>query len=290
MASMGRTRTGKKRRDEGVSQRSATKFELAQTPGPRTRTRDASFEYECLNLFYEILAEAGLPKTRLLEVSKRALAGVKRSRRSWNAEDLAFFQRLPHVVTLWHLLTGYVDSEYVYSPARPRKLKLSAPRPQPSLYSLIRRVYPSENPADVFKTLRRVGAVRRSGNFWLPTARTLVYKNAEVARLGILNELRNFLRTAKTNLTQREKLLQRSVFNPAVPTRQLQTLNAREKADGEQFLILRDGDLTSEQQAARPGESVSGIGIGIYAYRDTCFTAAPSDAPRGSGGTKKRTR
>jgi hypothetical protein len=132
--------------------------------------------------------------------------------------------------------------------------------------------------------------VRRSGEFWLPTGRTLVFKRAEVARLGILNEIRNFLRTAKTNLTQREKLLQRSVFNPAVPTRQLHTINAREKADADQFLILRDADLTAEQQAARAGESVTGIGIGTYAYRDTPFMTAPFDTRQGSDRKKKKKR
>jgi hypothetical protein len=192
------------------------------------------------------------------------------------------------VLSLWHLLTEYVDSEYVNSQAHPRKLKLSAPGSEPSLSNLIRRVFPDENPADVLKTLRRVGAVRRSGEFWLPTGRTLVFKKAHVARLGILNEIRNFLRTARTNLTSREKLLQRSVFNPAVPTRQLQIVNAREKEDAVQFLILRDAELTAEQEAARPGEPVSGIGIGTYAYRDTPLITRASGLRRGLGRKKKK--
>jgi hypothetical protein len=283
---MGRTPKRIKRRNRSASQGYAAKVEpRAKRPTPAD---DCSFEYECLSLFYEILSKAGLPKARLLEVSQGALAHIKNSRKSWDAGALAYFQRLPHILSLWHLLTEYVDSEYVHSTARPRKLKLSAPEQQPSLFGLIRRVLPNENPADVFETLRRVGAVRRSGQFWLPTGRTLVFKSAEVARLGILNEIRNFLRTAKTNLTRREKLLQRSVFNPAVPVRQLRTLNAREKTDADQFLILRDADLTAEQQRARTGEPVSGIGIGTYAYRDT--PSVMTLLPKRRGSERKKTK
>lgn len=287
---MGRTPKRIKRRNRGASQGHAAKVEpRARQPTP---SDDCSFEYECLSLFYEILSKAGLPRARLRQVSKAALAPIKKSRKSWDAGALAYFQRLPHILSLWHLLTEYVDSEYVHSAARPRKLKLSAPRPQPSLFGLIRRVFPNENPANVFETLRRVGAVRPSGQFWLPTGRTLVFKSAEVARLGILNEIRNFLRTANWNLTRRQKLLQRSVFNPAVPVRQLQTLNAREKADADQFLILRDADLTAEQQRTRTGEPVSGIGIGTYAYRDTSPITAMNATRPGSKRmkTKKRVR
>ena len=288
--SRGRTIKRAQQRNRRASQGYATKFNTADVPQRRSKAHDASFESECLRLFYEILTEAGLPKARLLDVSLSALARIKDTRRSWNASDLSYFQRLPHVVSLWHLLTEYVDAEYVHSAARPRKLKLSAPGNEPSLFNLIRRVFPTENPADVFKTLRRVGAVRRSGAFWVPTARTLVFKKPQVARLGILNEIRNFLRTAKSNLTQGEKLLQRSVFNPAVPTRQLHSVNAKEKADADRFLILRDADLTSEQQDALPGEPVSGIGIGTYAYRDTPLPMSQSELRRSSGRKKKRNR
>jgi len=279
-----------KRRSRSASIPYVTKSDHARTPQRRAGAPDSSFEYECLSLFYEILAEAGLPKARLLEVSNSAIGRLKDSQRSWNAADLGYFQRLPHVVSLWHLLTEYVDAEYVHSKARPRKLKLTAAGNEPSLYGLIRRVFPKENPQDVLKTLRRVGAVRRSGEFWLPTARTLVFKKPQVARLGILNEIRNFLRTAKSNLTRREKLLQRSVFNPAVPTRQLHSVNAKEKVDADRFLILRDADLTSEQQAALAGEPVAGIGIGTYAYRDTPLITGRSAMRRGSGRKKKRIR
>src|ERR1700731_2468561 len=116
----------------------------------RKRQSERSFERECLELIFGILAGGGLTVPRLRAVSEDVFAGLAGSTRQWNAGDLHYFSHLAHILSLWHMLAGYVDGR-----AAPRPLALFDKGP--SLAKLIARVFPEATPEEVLGTLVRVG-------------------------------------------------------------------------------------------------------------------------------------
>jgi hypothetical protein len=179
-----------------------------------------------------------------------------------DAADLGYFAQLAHVLSLWHLRRGYVDTQ-----ACPRPLRLSASGP--SLSKLIAMVFPRANPKAVLATLIRVGAVYQRGQHWLPRGRTLVFKSAHVARLRILSDLARFLRTAQHNVAHpRGKLLQLSAFNPEIPAAEFPELHARIHERAKQFVIEHDTALSRHEGTARGLHRSTVVGIGVYVFRD----------------------
>src|SRR3982074_3510187 len=74
----------------------------ARDPPPRKLRTATSFERECLELIFGILAGGGLTVPRLRAVSEEVLADLVGSGRQWNAADLHYFSHLAHVLSLWH--------------------------------------------------------------------------------------------------------------------------------------------------------------------------------------------
>jgi len=240
-----------------------------------------SFEENCLTLLFDIFAQSGLSVNRLRLVSDRILATLKVSRRVWNPDDLYYFDRLAHVLSLWHLLRDYVDQ------GLPRAIPFRGRGP--SLSKLIERVYPQERPRTVLETLVRVGAVRTKGRLWLPTGRTLVFQSPRVARLRILSDLAHFLETAQHNVKHPTgKLLQQTVFNPAVPVAELANVDSESVELAKDFLVQLDAVLDRRARNGRNGDPVIGSGIGVYAYRAKGWAKRVRDDVRRRRGRREK--
>ena len=242
------------------------------------------FEQGFLELVFRILTDSGLAIARIRSVSEGVLGKLRTSRRLWNADDLQVFDRIAHVLSIWHL-----HSDYVTPAATPRPLRMWGPGP--TLSKLIKKVFPHAAPERVLATLKRVAAVRRRGAYWLPQGRRLVFQLPHVARMQILVDLLRLLHTAQYNLTHRQgKRLQRSAFNPSVPIEELARLQAGIEDRATHFLEEMDAllDRTSQRQvpASDPRSNTShhakrrrdvGAGVSVFFYREQGPTASTKE-------------
>jgi hypothetical protein len=251
-----------------------------QRPTELKADRQASFETECLELVFGILASSGLPISRLRQVTDQILDSLKPARRTWNPAHIAFFEELTHVLTHWYLLKGYSDSR-----GAPRALPLHGR--DPSLASLIARVFPRANPEQVLGVLVHLDAVYRVGRLWKPRARNVLFRVPAVGRLHVLSELRHFLRSAAHNLRHpKGKLLQQSASNPGVPEREFAELVARVRERGHEFCFEVDAEMNRLEQSADHSEPRRRAGLGIYMYADP--PSGPPATSRRSARQRKR--
>jgi len=226
----------------------------------RSPAADMSYSREVLERVAHILVRTGHSPEALEREFHEVCARFNEPSRRWNPKELDYFADIPHVIAHWH-----ADPEYLDSRGAPRPLPLRGRRP--SLYALIRRVLPAEQPASVAESLARVKALRRRGGLYVPRARHFTYPD-NIARIHGLTALLGMLRTVEHNVADRRKLapiLERAAVNPTFPASALPAFHRRLRALASEFLWTIDRDMRRQEVAKMGGARVR-LGVGVFAF------------------------
>ncbi|MFL6600831.1 MAG: DUF6502 family protein [Steroidobacteraceae bacterium] len=233
---------------------------------------------EFLERVGRILVECGY-RPRQLEREFGEICGkLEDPQQDWNPATLGYIADLPHVLTHWHRDPDYVDEH-----GTPRPLSLN--NDGPSLSSLIARIYPSADPAEVVETLLRIGAIRRLRKRFVPAGRSLVLED-EAVRIHALVALLAILRTIDFNIQHAHenvsRLLEKTVIIPRFPKHRLEELHRELHQRGEQFATEIDAQLLRSEVALGSQEEHTRVIFGLYVSDDTLTDISPA-APRPAG-------
>ena len=262
----------------------------AQADAKRDRGRrggGASYSREVLGRLVRILVHSGHSPKTLLHEFRDICHGLKEPARTWDPTRLAYFFDLPHVIAHWHSDPQYLDSRGIPIP-------LSLRAKGPSLYALIERVLPQEDPAQVVRSLIQLQGIRRTGRRYVPSGRYFTYRRT-VGRIHGLSALLGMLRTVERNITGKTKpLFERAALNPSFPVSALPAYYRRLETQAWKFLRSQDGSMQSLETQDPRGARVR-LGIGVFAFEEPILERRSSEGHRTRqaqprGGRTRRTR
>jgi len=231
-------------------------------PMPSRGSRSLSagdYAGECLARLGRILVRTGHSPQWLWRKFRDICSGLKEPARRFEPERLSHITDVPHVIALWHTDPDYLD-------ARGLPIPLPLRSKGRSLYSLIERVLPGENPAAVVQSLERMRGIRRRGTLYLPTDRYVIYPE-DSARLHSLSTLLGMLSTVDHNVSHRRssRLFERVARNPSFPKRALPAINRQLNTQALELLRKLDGEMQRYERSATPGPRTR-LGVGIFAF------------------------
>lgn len=173
----------------------------------------------------------------------------------------------PHVMTLWHDDTAYVDEE-----GEPRKIKATGP--EPSFEALVHKVDPTLDPDRVLDYLMRDRVVGQDGNWYVPQHRGVVLAtDAGPAAFRTVRVVSAFLRTCEHNLDldpadRLHRWFERISENRDFPVSKLAEFSAFLEQHGDPFLKLMDTYMRGCEAAKEPGEPTIKLGVGVFRYHE----------------------
>lgn len=170
-----------------------------------------------------------------------------------------------HVLTLWHTETLYVDRK-----GKPRKLRRKGAAP--SFESLAHSVNASLDLERLLKYLMQSRAVRKHGDFYVPTRRTVVLRGiAGPATFRNVRGLSLMLKTNEYNLTPSKEpqgWFERNAENPHFPERMLPDFASMLDREGMAMLGRIDAYMRGCEATRHPGEPTVKLGVGVFRYQE----------------------
>lgn len=232
----------------------------------------ASYSGEFLGRLARILVHSGHSPQDLIRQFRDICGRLPEPKRSWDPTQLGYFADLPHVLALWHADPKYLDS-------RGAPIALPPRGRAPSLYALIERVLPDEDPESVVGTLARLKGIRRRAGRYVPAGRHLSYRRNS-GRVYALNALLGMLRTVERNISGPKSgaIFERAAMNPDFPVNALPAFHGRVKRQAEGFLSTVDGDMHRREIGNIGGPRIR-LGVGVFVFEEP-WTEARSGAKR----------
>jgi len=243
------------------------------------------FAEECLALLARILIFTGHSPQTLWRRFRDICQRFKEPTRHFDPGELNYVADLPQVITSW-----YADADYLDHRGQPIALPLRAEE-GPSLYALIERALPREDPAAVVGSLTKMHGIRRRGALYVATARYCILP-VNSGRLHGLSTLLGMLQTVEHNVgaAKPHKLLERTALNPNFPTRALPAFYKRLTTAAEELLEEFDGEMQKEQRSARSGPRTR-LGLGFFVFQSPVSNDTrprPHQARKRAGSRNKR--
>ncbi len=231
------------------------------------------FAQQCLALLARILVGTGHPPQALARRFRDICQRCKEPARRFDPAALDYVADFPHVITRW-----YTDADYLDDRGEPIALPIRAEGP--SLYALIERTLPGEDPAAVVEGLTQMRGIRRRGTLYVPTARYCIYRE-DSARLYGLLMLLGMLQTVDHNVgtAKPHKLLQRGAINPNFPMRALPAFYKRLTAAAEALLQEFDGEMQTQERSAASGPRTR-LGLGFFVFQNPVSDDTRLQRPR----------
>ena len=243
------------------------------------------------------LARTGHSPQLLAHICREVCERLEEPEAPFDPEVVPYLTNLPQVTAYWHSDPRFKDAK-----GRPLKIPLLSRNSAPSLESLVRRVFPSEELTRVVNSLLRVGAIRRQGRLYESMERFLhLTKDPPTVHLHTVLAVAGMLRTVRYNIAAEgttPTLLERSAQIPCIPVRALPEIHARAKREFDALLWKFDGYVRTFE--VEPGsEPTTCFGLGVYAYEDPPITGkrlkraadtksrARTGAPRQRRGAKR---
>jgi len=226
-------------------------------------TEPSTLVRQVIDLFSRFIARTGLPREILLREIRRAWLGVPESPVRPGRNESREILDASHVLTLW-----YSDPQYLDQKGAPLPLRVRGRAP--SLSELIRRVDSSLDVSEMIIYLLKAKALRRSGPFYLPTARAIAMRQtAAPVHERNIRPLFGLLATLEHNSKSRNE--GRGCFeflaeNPRVPARLLKYISSNIDRLGDEFMRRMDALLHSAELELRPGEPTVRVGFGGYQF------------------------
>jgi hypothetical protein len=230
------------------------------TAKPQRTEGASSYSREFLERLATVLVRSGHSPKALVREFRDVCSRMKEPTHPWDPKQLDYFADIPHVIAHWH-----ADPQYLDSRGAPVPLPLRGRGP--SLYELIERVLPGENPVAVAETLTRVKALRRRRELYVPRDRAFTYPS-DSARIHGLTALLGMLRTVEHNVVGRGRsptILERAAVNPSFPVSALPAFHRRLKALAAEFLWNVDGDMRRHEDRHSHRPRIR-LGVGVFAF------------------------
>jgi hypothetical protein len=165
-------------------------------------------------------------------------------------------------MTLWFSDPAYLDAK-----GNPRVLAL---RGSVSLETLAHRIDPNLDVRYVVRYLENGGALRRSGNRYLPRDRVVMLRGRE-RMTPFLRGLFGLLRTLEYNSQCRGRSpgwLELISGNPRFPVSAVRSFEKRLRVLVGRLLLKVDADMHRHERAAKKGERTVRMGVGVYQFAD----------------------
>jgi len=216
---------------------------------------------QAVHRFVRVLAHCGC-KPQAIEYE--ATKACRRIPVAWlSRADLRDSLDPGHVMTLWFSDPACLDPQ-----GNPRALPL---RGSPlSLEALAHRIDPNLDIRYVVRYLERGGALRRSGNRYLPRDRVLILRGRE-RMTPFLRGLFGLLKTLDHNRQCRGRSsgwVERFSINPHFPASAVRSFEKRLSMVVNRLLLKLDADMHRHERAARKGERTVRMGVGIYQFEE----------------------
>lgn len=234
-----------------------------------------------------ILLDIGLSKQSLLEEMRDILRHKNDRPHPFDPEGLRTVAGYTHVLAHWYADPDYRDRR---SPRQPAALPLNGGHR--NLAALIRRVFPRQRVNETANALVALGAVRRRGRRYVPTAPYVSFSSdPETAHMHAYMALLGQMRTIAHNLActdETERLFERAATNASVPVSALPTIHRHFSRVLANTLVQLDAYL-SRWETHSGSEPTTLVGAAAFAFDDsrTLRRAAHS---RGSRRTRARPR
>ena len=254
-------------------------------PGLHSDASTHRYAREVIEDSLTFLARTGHSPQLLAQICHEVSERLDEPDAPFDPEVVPYLTNLPQVTAYWHSDPRFKDDK-----GRPLKIPLRSRGSAPSLESLIRRVFPSEQLSRVVNSLSRVGAIRRQGRLYESMERFLhLTKDPPTVHLHTILAVAGMLRTVRYNIAVEgtgPTLLERSAQIPCIPIRVLPEVHARAKREFDALLWKFDSYVRTF--AVKPGsEPTTCFGLGVYAYEDPPVTGQALKRPPAS---KTRTR
>jgi hypothetical protein len=248
-----------------VSRASRPKGPCRNVPVPRgtrptTRPLDAAAR-EAIDLFARLLDNCGYSRAEVA----RAFNGISAPRSptvaATSAADSTLTDDAAHVITLWHMTAGYVDSL-----GDPLPLPVLGPAPSiESLVRLARRQLTLEGALQYFRTAR---TLKRAGTLFVPRSRVVHHPRA--TRFQAAHHLRvvaGLMRTVQTNHCEPYS---RRRFEFAadglVPKNKRRAFDRDFAAVGIEMLKSADALMLRYADASKPRKRQVPLTVGAYVF------------------------
>jgi hypothetical protein len=210
--------------------------------------------------FVRLLARCGCDA----EAIEHAVAeACRRTPASWlRGADLRDSLDPSHVMTLW-----FSDPTFLDAKGNPRGLALRGPV---SLATLAHRIDPNLDVRYVVRYLEHGGALKRSGNRYLPRDRVVILRGRERST-PFLRGLFGLLRTLEYNSQCRGRSpgwLELFSGNPRFPVSAVRSFEKRLRALVSRLLLKADADMHRHELAAKKGERTVRMGVGVYQFTE----------------------
>jgi len=218
------------------------------------------------------LARTGHSRHLLAQICREVCARLEEPQAPFNPEVVPYLTSLPQVMAYWNS-----DSRFKDARGRPLKIPLRSRGGAPSLESLVRRVFASEDLTRVVKSLLKVGAIRRQGRLYESKERFLsLTRDPPAVHLHTILAVAGMLRTVRHNIATEGNtptLLERSAQVPGIPVRVLPEIHARAKREFDALLWKFDSYVRTFEVAPE-SEPTTCFGLGVYAYEDPSIMGA----------------
>jgi hypothetical protein len=241
---------------------------IGRNSGVRGAAAVQDYAQDVLKQTLTILVQTGHSPKDLTRMVRDLCRTLSEPERPFDPGVVPYVAGLPHIVAHW-----YSDPAFRGRDGQPLRIPLRGRGP--TLTSLIRRLFPSQNVAQVTESLLRANAILRRGRLYAPTDRYVALtRDLQSVHVHGLMSLAGMLRTVQHNIASgnpAETLLERSAKNPCIPVRALPEIHRRIKREVTALLWKLDGYLRSWE--VEPGtEATTHLGVGAYAYEDPIVT------------------
>lgn len=222
---------------------------------------------DSIRLLARILARRGHAAAEAIEEFRKAYETIVAEVQTPLSPVEPEIPEAPHVMTLWHDDTTYVDDE-----GEPRKIKATGP--EPSFEALVRKVDPKLDTDRVLNYLIRDRVVRQEGDWYVPQNRGVVLAtDAGPAAYRTVRVVSAFLRTCGHNLDldpsdRLHRWFERISENRDFPLSKLAEFAAFLEQHGDPFLKLIDAYMRVCEAAKEPHEPTIKLGVGVFRYQE----------------------
>ncbi|MBS0577765.1 MAG: hypothetical protein JSR36_00730 [Proteobacteria bacterium] len=230
------------------------------------------YAQEILQESLTMLAQTGHSPVALLRMCEAICSRLKEPEAPFDPDAAPYVMALPHVIAHW-----YSDTDLRGPHSQPRRLPLRARGRGPSLETLIRRVFPTEDLDRVVESLLRASAIEQHGRLYAPVERYVSLKqdawsmsiHALMSAAGLLRTIRHNLSTDDASAT----FLERTVRNPRIPVSALGEVHSHLKRHIGPILWNFDGYFRSLEVEAG-SEPTTSVSIAVCVFEDPMVTGA----------------
>jgi len=237
----------------------------------RASTLDAR-AVEAVARFVRVLARCGCTPE---DIGQEVVKACREIPASWATKAMAALRDMDdaaHVLTLW-----FSDPTYIDAGGRPRPLPLRGAGG--SIEALAYRANPKLEPRALLRYLARRGALRRTGQRYVPKDRKLSLRNAGgPEHFRHLRGLVAILRTLEHNSQPKRRVpgwYEACAENPNFPVRAIPGFDRRLRKQADNQLRQFDTEMLQHERARKPREPTVRIGVGFYRFEEAPLRPLP---------------